>query len=140
MAEIDDSDSLDLTLRKLRNRLRLTDSDIDDCRSVIGNALACDDSRVRRWFAPTTIRIKERSIYNPVDGSTSRPDLIVDTENGGLEVIDYKFTSEARKSHAIQVRAYMRLLAAMGYSPVNGYLWYPLSNEIIEVKTNDSTI
>ncbi len=140
LAEIDDSDSLDLTLRKLRNRLRLTDSDIDDCRSVIGNALACDDSRVRRWFAPTTIRIKERSIYNPVDGSTSRPDLIVDTENGGLEVIDYKFTSEARKSHAIQVRAYMRLLAAMGYSPVNGYLWYPLSNEIIEVKTNDSTI
>lgn len=140
LAETDDAGSLDLTLRKLRNRLRLTDSDTDDCREVIGRALASDDSRVRRWFAPETIRIKERSIFNPLDGSTSRPDLIVDTEDGGLEVIDYKFTSEARKSHVSQVRAYMRLLSEMGYSPVSGYLWYPLTNEITEITTNDTII
>ena len=137
LAEIEHAGDLDLTLRKLRNRLRISEADIDDCREVIGRALASDDDRVSRWFAPETIRIKERSIFNPLDGSTSRPDLIVDTEDGGLEVIDYKFTSEARKGHVSQVRAYMRLLASMGYSPVRGYLWYPLSNEITEITTND---
>lgn len=133
LAEIEHAGDLDAALRKLRGRLNLSDDTEADCRSVIGDALASNDSRVCRWFAPSTIRIKERSIFDPRDGSTSRPDLIVDTEDGGIEVIDYKFTSEVRKTHVSQVRAYMRLLAEMGYAPVRGYLWYPLSNEIKEV-------
>ena len=47
-------------------------------------------------------------------------------------VVDYKFGKE-RQEYDIQVRDYMQLLSAIGYTNVKGYVWYVYKNYIKEV-------
>ena len=64
---------------------------------------------------------------------TFRPDRIVISPDGSVDVVDYKFTTEPLASHRRQVGDYVALLRAMGYETVRGYLWYPELNIIKSV-------
>ena len=107
---------------------------------------ALADSRVRRWFEGYRKLLRERTLairYEERDRTTGektgeevirhyRPDRVVWTADGAIEVVDYKFGDEESSRYVRQVRGYMNLLRrAYKGTTVRGYLWYPLSGNII---------
>ena len=75
--------------------------------------------------------LNEQTIYDG-RGCNYRPDRIVWTADGHIDVVDFKFTSETSDEHRQQVRAYVSMLEQMGYEDVRGYLWYLLRNEVVQ--------
>lgn len=86
--------------------------------------------RDRHWFDGTYKVYRELEILEP-GGSIKRPDRVL----MGVEakVIDFKFGKKREPSHVKQVQKYVSLIKQMGIAYVSGYIWYPDSNEIIEV-------
>ncbi len=91
------------------------------------------DERLRRWFADNLRAANEQAIYVKEWDKMKRIDRLVFLPDGSLEVVDYKFTSEASGHHRKQVASYVSILRRMGYRRVSGYLWYPFLHEIIKV-------
>ena len=88
----------------------------------------------RRWFDPAAERVlTEHSIFVPERNETYRPDRIVWTAEGPVDIVDFKFTSEVKDEHRSQVLHYRSMLQQMGYDRVRAYLWYPLLGRVIEV-------
>ncbi|MDP1784403.1 MAG: RecB-like helicase [Sulfuricurvum sp.] len=58
-------------------------------------------------------------------------DLLIENEEGGWSVIDYKTGQEESFSHKIQVKLYMEAVRALTGGPVRGYLCY-VSHESIK--------
>lgn len=90
---------------------------------------------VARWFNGFRRAICERPL-NVADSSGKekhkRPDRVVWTADGFIDVIDYKFGEDDR-NHSGQVTGYMKLLAQMGYSNLRGFLWYVGEGRIQQV-------
>ncbi|MCM1349297.1 MAG: UvrD-helicase domain-containing protein [Firmicutes bacterium] len=84
-----------------------------------------------QWFSNYTRVATERPIILP-DNSNRRPDRVVWTADGYVDVIDYKF-GERNKSHFAQVKHYMHLLKQMECENIRGFLWYVDNNKIIPV-------
>ncbi len=82
------------------------------------------------WFAPGAEHLNELSIID-TDGKVYRPDRVI-VNGGKAVVVDYKFGSQ-HSGYRSQVGRYMRMLREMGYSDVEGYLWFALENNIEEV-------
>lgn len=91
---------------------------------------ALHDPRVRPWFEDYEILMTERPLTAP-DG-LRRPDRVVVMPSGEMVVIDYKF-GVPRKKYRDQVRGYMALLHQCGYTDLHGYLFHPLTGELISV-------
>ena len=72
----------------------------------------------------------EGSIISKDDG-IKRPDRVMIDGNRAV-VVDYKF-GEYSQSHVAQVKEYISLLARMGYSVVEGFVWYVREGKIVEV-------
>lgn len=106
---------------------------VEQFRAALGVAFASPDGPVR-WFSSDNERIlAEQSIYNAESGTTTRADRIVWCPDGKVEVVDYKFTSEVRKEHYVQVRDYAVALKQMGYD-ATPFLWYPLLGRVVPVE------
>ena len=82
------------------------------------------------WFSLPMAR-NEVTIF-AADGSRLRPDRVMETPQGGIIVVDYKFGAH-RQSYLAQVRRYMELYRDMGYPDVRGYVWYVPSDEVVKV-------
>lgn len=67
------------------------------------------------------------------DGEVRRPDRVVWTADGHIDIIDYKFGEQRPKAYSRQVRAYMDALAAMGYENLRGFIWYVDSGKTVPV-------
>lgn len=88
--------------------------------------------RQKHWFDGTYSSLNEASIVDG-DGNTYRPDrILVDESKGAAYVIDYKFGRPFRK-YSDQVRQYCNLIQGMGYSNVEGWLWYVDGNKTEKV-------
>lgn len=76
------------------------------------------------WFSGRYEIYRECEIISP-DGSVLRPDRVLIKDDEAV-VIDYKFGEyrPGNPKYVRQIRAYMRLLSAMGFSKVSGALWY----------------
>ncbi|TSA34377.1 MAG: hypothetical protein D4R64_12175 [Porphyromonadaceae bacterium] len=85
---------------------------------------------VEDWFSGNWEILNEAGILVPGFGER-RPDRVMIHE-GKVVVIDYK-TGVREPKHQIQVESYMKLLLAMGYHDVKGYLLYIDSELLIEV-------
>ncbi len=112
----------------------LPEEDAEDCESFLTEAIGSDD--VKPWFSNVVRVLNERPfIIMDKDGSKRyRPDRVVWTESGTIDIIDFKFGEEEPKKYFYQVRRYMKHLSSMfPEMPVNGYLWYPLESKIIRV-------
>lgn len=83
------------------------------------------------WFSPEYQVINEREILFCF-GSKARPDRVVVKGREAL-VIDYKFGSKEDKQYDRQVRFYCNTLEKMGYTSVQGYIWYVLLNKIVPI-------
>ena len=81
-----------------------------------------DSVQDKGWFAPGLRVLREAAIIG-ADGSEYRPDRVVIRPDRSVTVLDYKF-GEPKESHKRQLRRYMDLYRKMGYSKVEGYLWY----------------
>lgn len=117
-------------LRHVRKAKELTENDIDEIRSIIHDRVF--DPRASRWFEGYTRLLSERPIALSGD-HTKRPDRVVWTADGHIDVIDYKSGSQNPKKYFKQVRGYKDLLNSIGYERVRGFLYYLDSGEIVEV-------
>ena len=72
--------------------------------------------------------------YNPDTQRTEerRPDRVMMDEQK-IVVVDFKFGTP-HAEHQQQVHDYIQLLSEMHPQPIEGYLWYIFSNQIIPVK------
>ena len=134
MADIETAGDIDTVIDRAVLRYGLTQDEATEYRNIVANAFEQAGAHAERWFAHNARIFKEQSIYKPENDSTYRPDRIVISEDGKVEVVDYKFTTEPLASHRRQVEEYVSLLRAMGYNNVTGYLWYPELNIIKTVK------
>ncbi len=102
-------------------------------RQTLSEAIAAGGDTVSEWFDPSFKVYAERSIYVPESDESFRPDRVVVRPDGSVVVVDYKFTSETRRSHHRQVSRYVDLLHQLGRPSVEGYIWYPVMKKIIKV-------
>ncbi len=85
----------------------------------------------RHWFDGTYDFHNEIDILLP-GGEFRRPDRIMTSGNHAI-IVDYKFGHLKSKRYIYQVQDYKKYLLQMGYTTVEGYIWYLEDNEIVEV-------
>lgn len=86
------------------------------------------------WFSGFKRFMAERPIVTGADADLrKRPDRVVWTADGHVDVIDYKSGEEHKNSYRKQVAGYMRQLRQLGYRQVRGFIWYLDTGEIISV-------
>ena len=101
----------------------------EQLRKLAGWAL--HHPQVKEWYNGTWKLYNECAIiYTDEDGKvqTRRPDRVM-MKKGKVVVVDFKF-GKKKEIYNRQVREYMDLLASMGYTQVEGYLWYVFANEL----------
>jgi ATP-dependent helicase/nuclease subunit A len=90
-----------------------------------------NDLQVLTWFTKDWHILNEAEIILP-DGVIKRPDRVM-TKNGITLVIDYKFGEKIDPAHGKQIKQYIGLLQQMGYTCVDGYLWYVMLGKVIMI-------
>ncbi len=103
-------------------------------------AESLQNSYAAEWFDTKWDSIRnESSIIAPAAAgsltdtqSTRRPDRVMIRGNRAV-VVDYKFGLLNPKSHETQLRRYMALLRDMGYTQVEGFIWYLRQNKITQI-------
>ena len=105
-----------------------------DYRRVLGQAFESAGDYRDLWFGPAERVLCEQTIYSAANGRNYRPDRVVWTAAGTVDIIDYKFTGEQSDEHFGQVRAYMGMLREMGIANVRGFIWYLNRCEIVPVR------
>ena len=133
MADIETVGDIDSVVSRAALRYGLDQQVENTYRDIIVRAFESAGGYAVRWFSADAVIYKEQSIYKPEGDVTFRPDRIVISPDGSVDVVDYKFTTEPLASHRRQVGDYVALLRAMGYETVRGYLWYPELNIIKSV-------
>lgn len=102
-------------------------------RSLIRKRLG--NPRVAEWFSGQWQLFNECTILGLDETERQlkirRPDRVM-TNGRRMIVVDFKF-GVPRKEYHQQVEEYMRLLKDMGYSDVEGYLWYVYTDKIEKV-------
>jgi ATP-dependent helicase/nuclease subunit A len=88
------------------------------------------DPVISGWFAPDNEVMTEAAILLST-GTTRRPDRVV-FRDGKTTVVDFKF-GEEHENHKEQVRHYCLLLGDMGYSNIEGFIWYVDRNKTVRV-------
>lgn len=63
-----------------------------------------------------------------------RPDRVVWTADGHIDVIDYKSGSQKPSRYRKQVKEYVTLLSSLTDRKVRGYLYYLDSGDIVEIE------
>jgi ATP-dependent exoDNAse (exonuclease V) beta subunit len=89
------------------------------------------DERIKPWFEAYEQLMAERPLT--AEDGLRRPDRVVVMPGGEVVVIDYKFGKPARK-YEHQVREYMDLLADCGYTNIRGYIFFPMTSALFEVR------
>ena len=139
MEQVIVADDLPAAIRRMKIAGRLKGNDADEVEAFLKAKMA--DDKVTKWFDKDLDVITERTILCS-DDKNRRPDRIVVSKEGDLEVIDYKFGEQLNDNYNTQqVRRYIKLLReikAEGGSPkyrsVRGYLWYVSLGIVKEIK------
>ncbi len=95
--------------------------------------VALQDPRTAEWFDGEWDQVKnECEIIQPNGENISRPDRVM-IKGGCATIVDYKFGEVHSKSHIRQMKRYISLMQKMGYTTVEGYVWYIRQDEILKV-------
>ena len=140
MEQVIVADDLPTAIRRMKIKGRLRGEDADEIESFLKAKLA--DKKIAKWFAKDLDVINERTILCS-DARNRRPDRIVVSKEGDVEVIDYKFGEQLNDDYNTQqVIRYIKLLKEIKaedgtpkYRSVRGYLWYVSLDVIKEIKT-----
>ncbi|MFI3293079.1 MAG: UvrD-helicase domain-containing protein [Rikenellaceae bacterium] len=118
-----------LDLMKLNGQL--SSQEFEALRSGVEEVL--NNPLVEEWFSGDWDDVRnENDIIVPQNSEIRRPDRVM-IRGAKAVVVDYKFGGGKHSSYQRQVRGYMELLLQMGYTQVEGYLWYIKSGEIVRV-------
>ena len=132
MSRVRTPDDLKLALDRVAYRARLDAKEKEEALEILSKAIV--DDRVSLWFNNYEKVLLEQSITLKNAEGTYRPDRVVWTSQGTIDVIDYKFGEEHKEQYQKQVKNYMNLLTDMGYQAVRGFLWYVEKGKIVEIK------
>ena len=105
----------------------LSEADAERLRAMITEALS--DATIRSWFSADWDEVRtESEIVLPSESGGSalllrRPDRVM-IRGCRAVVVDYKFGMKSSPSYHRQIAEYMRLLSEMGYTEIEGYVWY----------------
>ena len=125
-------DDVDGVLRRLQFEGVIDNNrSLEEIRGLVRKAVT--DSNVAHWFSREWKLYNECAIlqHTPEGVTTRRPDRVM-TQGDNVVVVDFKF-GKRREEYRHQVEEYMQLLRQMGYTQVDGYLWYVYKNEIDKV-------
>lgn len=136
LAEMNSGADLDEAIEAVGSRASWPQDLRAEYRKVLLDAFDAGGEQVAEWFSPEVEVFAERSIYDPATNRSFRPDRVVRLPNDEIAVIDYKFTTETRQSHRLQVNEYSSLINTIEKQPVCAYLWYPLLKQIIKVSSS----
>jgi hypothetical protein len=124
------------TVKRSAKRGYIREDEVDSYIKTITEAIA--ESGVQGWFDGIRRVMNERPFITE-NGLNSeslrfRPDRIVWTAEGTIDVIDFKFGEEEAKKYFKQVKNYVSHIGSV-YPGVNvrGFLWYPLKHRIVPV-------
>lgn len=139
MEQVIVADDLPVAIRRMKIAGRLKGNDADEVEAFLKAKMA--DEKVAKWFDKDLDVITERTILCS-DDKNRRPDRIVVSKEGDLEVIDYKFGEQLNDNYNTQqVRRYIKLLREINaedgspkYRSVRGYLWYVSLGIVKEIK------
>ncbi|MBR4994527.1 MAG: UvrD-helicase domain-containing protein [Alistipes sp.] len=111
---------------------KIDSTQAEELKSVMKRELSRAD--IAEWFSDEwdAIHNEEDIICNAHIG-TRRPDRVMIRGDRAV-VVDYKFGHDKPKGHAKTMSIYMQQLRDMGYSKVEGYLWYLTLGEIEKVE------
>ncbi len=126
----DDVDTAINSLRYLRKAKNLSEKDLDGISSIIKKRV--NDPQASRWFDGFEKVMTERPISISPD-DTIRPDRVVWTADGYVDVIDFKSGSQPPQRYFKKMKDYKDSLIASGHDRVRGFLYYLDSGKIIEV-------
>lgn len=129
-------DDVEKVLREFETEGILYDDFItsDKLKALLVQRLS--DNKISDWFDSRWQVFNECSIL-AFDKNTNkvverRPDRVI-TDGNITKVIDFKFGTH-KEEYINQVKQYMQLLISMGYTNIQGFLWYVYSNKVVEVK------
>ncbi len=127
---IDTSDDIAAAIGRMRLDGSLAAAECDEteryAREAIGHPVAS------AWFAPGAgWQVRNENDIITREG-VRRPDRVMTAGNRAI-VIDYKFGENEKPAYLQQIRDYLSLLARMGYTETEGYLWYVESGRIVKV-------
>jgi ATP-dependent exoDNAse (exonuclease V) beta subunit len=108
----------------------------DEQAEVLRSTIEREFSRqeVGEWFGTEWDMIRrEQDILSGDIIGTRRPDRVM-IKGDRAVVVDYKFGGEKRDSYHRQMRLYMDLMRKMGYSMVEGYVWYLTLGEVERIE------
>ncbi len=109
----------------------ITQKEFDLLCEMVERAMSNDV--VAHWFDGSWDAIRnENEIIIPGLSTSRRPDRVMIKGNRAV-VVDYKFGSAERESHTKQLQEYSSLLLNMGYSSVEGYLWYVKLGRVVKI-------
>ncbi|MBQ4278382.1 MAG: UvrD-helicase domain-containing protein [Rikenellaceae bacterium] len=129
--QIGSLDEIEAALRQIRHSGLISDDEAAHVRAMIDRALA--DPVIRNWFsAGWQVVRNESDIILPGGAGQRRPDRVM-LAPGRAVVVDYKFGTRRDARHRRQIEEYAHLLRGMGYSSVEGYLWYVTDNQVDQV-------
>lgn len=128
-----DRDQVDAPICRLfhSGQAQLLGFSLDEVLDYVHKALS--QPQVVSWFDPANKVLNERDIINYTT-HTQRPDRLVFTPDGRVIVIDYKTGEEHNDKYQWQVSHYMELLSQMGFSTIEGYIWYVETGKIVPVQ------
>lgn len=129
LAKIATADDLDRAVDDAVSEGLLSSDEKMEIKSELHDRL--DSVAPRHWFDGTLEFRNEVDIILP-GGEFRRPDRVMVSGDKAI-VVDYKFGQIKRSSYIRQVEQYMSYLTKMGYTTVEGYIWYLEDNEIVQV-------
>lgn len=134
LALMETYDDLDRAINRVVYDVHAEPTLAEEYRSVLTRAFEAAGDYADCWFGHDTRRVlAEQTIYDTERGENWRPDRIVWTADGHIDIIDYKFTADPSEHHADQVRGYMNMLRSMGHDNLRGFVWYPDLTRVIAV-------
>ena len=92
---------------------------------------AFEKPEAKEWFNGKYKLYNECSILGDKEKKNRRPDRVMISGDRAI-VVDYKFGREDEE-YDKQVKRYMELLKSIGYTHVEGYLWYVYKNYIKKI-------
>lgn len=118
-------------LRHSRKARELTAADISEVHSIILKRV--NDPRAERWFSGFRKVLIERPIATGPADKTERPDRVIWTADGHVDIVDYKSGFQKPRSYFRKINEYMDLIKKSGHSNVRGYLYYLDTGKIVEI-------
>lgn len=129
------TDDIPYALAQLEREGVLYSSQVSQSEINSRIAEALGSTMAKEWFSPRWTLFNECEILTHEPDSstvkTLRPDRVM-TDGKRMIVVDFKF-GKPKKEYRDQVNTYKKQLHDMGYSSVEGYLWYVMNNKIEQV-------